>query len=330
MCIRDRSNSISNQKKMLEDFARRNGLPNPTHFTDDGEMCIRDSFIAAQLREIMARLGARTVEQLVGRADLLKAKEGAPIDLSALLGFSRNTCCRPGCAYDLHLKDRADKRGRRALTTADRAFGTTLPGDADIEVYGCGGQAFGAFVRQGQKITLHGEANDYLGKGLSGGTLAVCPPEGAHWNDGDALIGNVALYGATSGEAYIAGAAGERFCVRNSGAVAVAEGVGDHGCEYMTGGRAVILGPVGDNFAAGMSGGIAYVLDKEDALARRIHAGALEVGPVTGVQAEELQAIIKSHARRTGSPIATSILSRWAEALPAFKMVIPTEYRRCV
>ena len=126
---------------------------------------------------------------------------------------------------------------------------------------------------------MHGEANDYLGKGLSGGTLAVCPPEGARWNDGDALIGNVALYGATSGEAYIAGAAGERFCVRNSGAVAVAEGVGDHGCEYMTGGRAVILGPVGDNFAAGMSGGVAYVLDKENALARRIHAGALEVSP---------------------------------------------------
>ena len=287
-------------------------------------------FIAAQLREIMARLGARTVEQLVGRADLLKVKEGAPIDLSALLGFSRNTCCRPGCAYDLHLEDRADKRGRRALTTADRAFGTTLPGGADIEVYGCGGQAFGAFLRQGQKITLRGEANDYLGKGLSGGTLAVCPPEGARWSDGDALIGNVALYGATSGEAYVAGAAGERFCVRNSGAAAVAEGVGDHGCEYMTGGRAVILGPVGDNFAAGMSGGVAYVLDEEDSLARRIHAGALEVGPVAGAWTEELKAMLETHARLTGSPKASSILSHWTEALPAFKMVIPTEYRRAV
>ena len=185
-------------------------------------------------------------------------------------------------------------------------------------------------MRQGQKITLHGEANDYLGKGLSGGTLAVCPPEGARWNDGDALIGNVALYGATSGEAYIAGAAGERFCVRNSGAVAVAEGVGDHGCEYMTGGRAVILGPVGDNFAAGMSGGIAYVLDKENALARRIHAVALELSPVTGARAEELKVLLEAHARQTGSPRATSILSRWAEALPAFKMVIPTEYRRAM
>ena len=118
--------------------------------------------------------------------------------------------------------------------------------------------------------------------------------------------------------------------MRNSGAVAVAEGVGDHGCEYMTGGRAVILGPVGDNFAAGMSGGIAYVLDKENALARRIHAGALELSPVSGARAEELKVLLEAHARQTGSPRATSILSRWAEALPAFKMVIPTEYRRAM
>ena len=216
-----------------------------------------------------------------------------------------------GCAYDLHLENRADKRGQRALSTADRAFGTTLKDEADIEVHGCGGQAFGAFLRQGQKITLRGEANDYLGKGLSGGTLAVCPPEGARWSDGDALIGNVALYGATSGAAYIAGAAGERFCVRNSGAAAVAEGVGDHGCEYMTGGRAAILGPVGDNFAAGMSGGVAYVLDEGDTLARRIHAGALEIGPVTGAWAEELKGMLQAHARLTGSPKAASLLSRW-------------------
>ena len=287
-------------------------------------------FVAGQLRQIMARLGARKVEELVGRADLLKAKEGAPIDLSALLGFSRNTWFRPGCAYDLHLEERADKGGRRFLSTADRAFGTTLKGEADIEVRGCGGQAFGAFLRQGQKITLRGEANDYLGKGLSGGTLAVCPPQSAQWSDGDALIGNVALYGATSGAAYVAGAAGERFCVRNSGAVAVAEGVGDHGCEYMTGGRAAILGPVGDNFAAGMSGGAAYVLDEGNTLARRIHAADLEIGPVTGAWAEELKAMLEAHADLTGSPKAARILSRWAEALPAFKMVIPTEYRRAI
>ena len=227
-------------------------------------------FIAAQLREIMARLGARTVEQLVGRADLLKVKGGRahrPFRAARLLP---QHLLPPG----LRLRPAFGRPRRQARRGAPSPpptapFGTTLPGGADIEVYGCGGQAFGAFLRQGQKITLHGEANDYLGKGLSGGTLAVCPPEGAHWNDGDALIGNVALYGATSGEAYIAGAAGERFCVRNSGAAAVAEGVGDHGCEYMTGGRAVILGPVGDNFAAGMSGGVAYVLDEDNALARR-------------------------------------------------------------
>ena len=121
-------------------------------------------------------------------------------------------------------------------------------------MHGYGGQSFGAFLRQGQSITLHGEANDYLGKGLSGGMLAVCPPENAHWRRDDMLIGNVALYGATSGKAFIAGLAGERFCVRNSGATAVVEGVGDHGCEYMTGGRVAVLGEVGDNFAAGMSG----------------------------------------------------------------------------
>ena len=247
------------------------------------------------------------------------------------MGFSRNTWFRPGCAYDLHLEERADKGGRRFLSTADRAFGTTLKGEADIEVRGCGGQAFGAFLRQGQKITLRGRGQRLPRQGaFPAARWAVCPPQSAQWSDGDALIGNVALYGATSGSAYVAGAAGERFCVRNSGAVAVAEGVGDHGCEYMTGGRAAILGPVGDNFAAGMSGGAAYVLDEGNTLARRIHAADLEIGPVTGAWAEELKAMLEAHADLTGSPKAARILSRWAEALPAFKMVIPTEYRRAI
>ena len=194
-----------------------------------------------------------------------------------------------------------------------------------MEVYGFGGQAFGAFLNHGQRITLHGESNDYFGKGLSGGVLAVCPPESAAWNPDDVLIGNVALYGATSGEAYVAGLAGERFCVRNSGATAVVEGVGDHGCEYMTGGRAVILGPVGDNFAAGMSGGIAYVLDENDELASRINPGLVEIETVSDAQASELQSILEKHAQVTQSPKAIRILNHWDESLPLFKTVIPTE-----
>ena len=287
-------------------------------------------FIAEQLRTIMAGLGARTVEELVGRADLLKVKDGAPLDLQSIIGFSRNTYCRPGCAYDLHLDVRADKHDRTSLSTTDRAFGTTLKGEASLQVQGCGGQAFGAFLRQGQSIALYGEANDYIGKGLSGGTLAICPPDAVAWNANDVLIGNVALYGATSGEAFVAGLAGERFCVRNSGATAVVEGVGDHGCEYMTGGRAVILGPVGDNFAAGMSGGVAFVLDAENTLERNIHAGQIEIGAVTGKWETELKTILEEHLRWTGSAKAAGILAHWSAALPVFKMVIPTEYKRVI
>ena len=287
-------------------------------------------FVAQQLRGIMAKLGARSVDQLVGRADLLRAKEDSPLDLSSLLAFSGNIHCRPGCAYDLHLERRADKRGRLEVSTTDRAFGTTLRGAREVDVYGCGGQSFGAFLEAGRRVTLHGECNDYLGKGLSGGVVAVRPPEGTAWNEGDALIGNVALYGATGGEAYVAGMAGERFCVRNSGATAVVEGVGDHGCEYMTGGRAVILGPVGDNFAAGMSGGVAYVLDERGELARRVHAGQVELESVSGRWAEELKAILERHVRATGSKKAADILARWNAALTAFQMVIPTEYRRAI
>ena len=230
-----------------------------------------------------------------------------------------------------HLLDvRADKHDRTSLSTTDRAFGTTLKGEASLQVQGCGGQAFGAFLRQGQSIALYGEANDYFGKGLSGGTLAICPPDAVAWNANDVLIGNVALYGATSGEAFVAGLAGERFCVRNSGATAVVEGVGDHGCEYMTGGRAVILGPVGDNFAAGMSGGVAFVLDAENTLERNIHAGQIEIGAVTGKWETELKTILEEHLRWTGSAKAAGILAHWSAALPVFKMVIPTEYKRVI
>ena len=288
-------------------------------------------FVAEELRTIMARLGARTVDELVGRADLLQPRPGCPVDLAGVVGFGCNVHFRREAAHDLGLAARADVRltgSHIHLTTTDRTFGTMLKGDCAIEADGCGGQSFGAFLQRGQRITLRGECNDYLGKGLSGGVIAVCPPETGKWQEGDALIGNVALYGATSGECYIAGMAGERFCVRNSGALAVVEGVGDHGCEYMTGGRAVILGSIGENFAAGMSGGAAYVLDDGTAR-RRINPGMVEVASVQGAYADELRRILERHAQYTGSPKAQAILADFPRALERFLLVIPTEYK-CV
>jgi glutamate synthase (ferredoxin) len=286
-------------------------------------------FVAQQLREIMARLGARTVNELVGRSDLLKTKDGSPMDLSALIGFARNTHVQPESRHDFRLQERMDARlvqDHVHLTTTDRAFGTLLKGNRHIQAQGCGGQSFGAFLPKGQSITLYGVANDYLGKGLSGGTLAICPPADAVWNPNDTLIGNVALYGATSGYAFIAGMAGERFAVRNSGAWAVVEGVGDHGCEYMTGGRVAVLGPVGDNFGAGMSGGIAWVLNEEGTLESRINSGLVRVHEVTHEQAAELRQLLEMHARHTDSRRAMEILTDFEAWLPKFKAVISDEY----
>ena len=343
-------------------------------------------FIAEQLRGIMAKLGARTVEELVGRSDLLKMKDGAPADLSELIGFARNIHAQPEFRHDFALHERTDARlvqdyapyprvqesrelpplksaartdarlvedyaprprwqaalerrmpagparGEAAdaahvqLTTADRAFGALLKGERTIKATGCGGQSFGAFLPKGQSITLYGVANDYLGKGLSGGTLSICPPADAVWYPEDTLIGNVALYGATSGFAFIAGMAGERFAVRNSGAWTVVEGVGDHGCEYMTGGRVAVLGPVGDNFGAGMSGGIAWVLDEDGTLASRINSGLVRVHEVTPAQADELRQLLEKHARHTDSRRAMEILADFEAYLPKFRAVISDEY----
>ena len=169
-------------------------------------------------------------------------------------------------------------------------------------------------------------ANDYLGKGLSGGTIAVCPPADSIWRPEDTLIGNVALYGATSGYAFIAGRTGERFAVRNSGAWAVAEGVGDHGCEYMTGGRVAILGTVGDNFAAGMSGGIAWVLDAAGTLADKLNTGHVKAYPVGRDETEELKRLLSMHEKATGSKKAREILAHFDEWLPKFRTVISDEY----
>ena len=290
-------------------------------------------FLAEQLREIMARLGARTVDELVGRGDLLKSEEDAAVDLSDLIGFSRNIHFQPEAKHDFHLSERTDARlfqNHVHLTTADRAFGALLRGERSIQAQGCGGQSFGAFLPEGQKITLYGVANDYLGKGLSGGVIAVCPPVDSIWRKEDTLIGNVALYGATSGRAFIAGAAGERFAVRNSGAWAVVEGVGDHGCEYMTGGRVAVLGPVGDNFAAGMSGGIAWVLDETDTLEERLNGGHVKAYPVSPQQAGDLERLLLMHEKATGSKKAAEILASFGRFLPKFRAVISDEYRDCL
>ena len=284
-------------------------------------------FTAEQLRGIMARLGARRVDELVGRADLLRVKPDCPVNLASLVGFSCNVHFRREAAFDFYLNDRADAKpitGPVRVYTTDRAFGTLLKGENQMQAVGCGGQSFGAFLAEGQRITLQGECNDYLGKGLSGGVIAVKPPE--RWQAENALIGNVALYGATSGQAYVAGMAGERFCVRNSGATAVVEGLGDHGCEYMTGGRVAVLGPIGENFAAGMSGGIAYVLDRDNAR-ERVNTGMVSIEPVT--EAAELEAILRSHVQATGSPRARALLAEpdWPEQ---FLMIVPHEYRRAL
>ena len=287
-------------------------------------------FIAEQLREIMAKLGARTVNELVGRSDLLKMKPDAALDLSSLTGFSRNTHFQPEAKHVFRLSERTDARlfqQHVTLMTTDRAFGTMLKGSQTIQAQGCGGQSFGAFLRSGQVITLYGVSNDYLGKGLSGGTLAICPPVDSVWKQEDTLIGNVALYGATSGYAFIAGMAGERFAVRNSGAWAVVEGVGDHGCEYMTGGRVAVLGPVGDNFAAGMSGGIAWVLDENDELKSRLNTGHVSIYPVSQEWAGELHRLLLQHEKATGSRKAKEILQEFDTFLPKFKAVISDEYR---
>ena len=286
-------------------------------------------FVARQLREIMAKLGARTVNELVGRSDLLRMKDDAAVDLSSLISFARNTHVQPESLHDFKLRERMDARLIRdhvQLTTTDRAFGTFLKGERHIQARGCGGQSFGAFLPKGQSITLYGVANDYLGKGLSGGTLSICPPADAVWNTNDTLIGNVALYGATDGFAFIGGMAGERFAVRNSGAWAVVEGLGDHGCEYMTGGRVAVLGPVGDNFGAGMSGGIAWVLDEAGDLESRINSGLVRVHEVTREQAAELRQLLEMHLKHTDSSKAGEILGCLEAWLPKFRAVISDEY----
>ncbi|HPJ56971.1 MAG TPA: glutamate synthase subunit alpha, partial [Kiritimatiellia bacterium] len=233
-------------------------------------------------------------------------------------------------------------RLQREIRNTDRATGTLissriarrhgqkgLPDDQVVlEFTGSAGQSFGAFAAKGLTLVLRGEANDYLGKGLSGGRIIATPAPGAGYDPAaNVIAGNVLLYGATSGEAYLNGCAGERFAVRNSGAWAVVEGVGDHGCEYMTGGCVAILGPTGVNFAAGMSGGIAYVLDETGLFDARCNLGMVDLEMLVPEDEEELHGMIERHVRWTGSPRAREILRDWARWKDLFIKVLPMEYR---
>ena len=328
-------------------------------------------FIARQLREYMARLGVRTVNEMVGRTDLLRqthgAGRGANVDLSRVLARggaeSGRAVFDPAEVYDFGLEKTLDRAlmakepVRRALAegvpcrmsvevkNTDRAFGALLGAEITrhspdgwaedaliLDCTGAGGQSFGAFLPKGLTLVLTGEGNDYFGKGLSGGKLVLRPDEKARYAaEENVIVGNVALYGATSGQAYINGMAGERFCVRNSGAAAVVEGVGEHGCEYMTGGRVVVLGPIGKNFAAGMSGGVAYVLDEESTLYRNLNKAMVSMEKVESkFDREELYRLIDAHVQHTGSPKGRRILAAFGEYLPRFKKIIPNDYKRLV
>ncbi len=337
-------------------------------------------FIAEELREIMAQMGFRTVNDMVGRTDCLRQKDAvipraASISLSSILSDAGSLSERdetalpvsthfvPEKVYDFKLEETLDetvllpafreslKTGRSAevsvrVSSTNRTFGTllgslvqerfgnSLPEDTFvIHAAGGGGQSFGAFLPKGVTIRLSGDTNDGFGKGLSGGKLILtAPPEtgnGAYDPIRNIIVGNVALYGATSGTCYIEGIAGERFCIRNSGATAVVWGCGDHGLEYMTGGRAVILGPTGKNFAAGMSGGIAYVLDRKHDLYLKMNKDMAELNEVTEkYDLQELQEILTDYVRETGSAGAREILENFAQYLPYFKKIIPHDYRR--
>ncbi len=337
-------------------------------------------FIAEEVREILASFGVRSLDEVVGRTDLLGVREKeagsreSMVDVSRILGTlnaDSHVLFKPCDAYDFKLEKTldarvllplvdADKKSKTnakknqtpktsktlrdvAITSTDRAtgtlfgaeltrrFGTTLKQDAfHVHFKGGAGQSFGAFIPRGLTLELEGDANDYFGKGLSGGTLIAYQPRvSKRLPQENVIVGNVALYGATSGMAFISGCAGERFCVRNSGAVAVVEGVGDHGCEYMTGGTVVILGNTGRNFAAGMSGGTAYVYDKAHTLYQRTNKHLVAIETLTETEDERLlQDLLQKHAELTGSKIAKTMLENFEEYKADFKKVIPHAYKK--
>ncbi|HTK91259.1 MAG TPA: glutamate synthase-related protein, partial [Verrucomicrobiae bacterium] len=327
-------------------------------------------FIAEEVREIMAALGFRTMDEMIGRADRLDIRHAVEhwkakgLDLTPLLhrpavgpevairkiveqdhGLERSldmTTLVPMCRPALERGEPVDVR--LPIRNVNRTVGTILgyevtsrhgaaglPDDTvRLHFSGSAGQSFGAFVPKGITLTLEGDANDYLGKGLSGGKIIAYPPREATFvPEENILVGNVVLYGATGGEAYFRGVAGERFAVRNSGAATVVEGVGDHGCEYMTGGRVVVIGRTGRNFAAGMSGGVAYVLDEAGDFKRRCNLGMVDLEPLVDVEDVELvKDLLSRHIRYTQSAVAARLLVNWERARERFVKVMPKDYKR--
>jgi glutamate synthase (NADPH/NADH) large chain len=326
--------------------------------------------VAEEVRQIMAQLGFRKFHEMIGRVDLLQVDDAVRhwkargLDLTPILTPARKphpdvqVYCTQAQDHKLHeaLDNELIAQCQRALTrrenvvlhktirNTNRTVGTMLSheiakrwgeemlpdGTIHIRFTGSAGQSFGAFLAKGVTLELEGDANDYVGKGLSGGRIIIYPPQGSLFRPEDnILLGNVALYGATSGQAFFRGRAAERFAVRNSGACAVIEGVGDHGCEYMTGGRVVVLGPTGRNFAAGMSGGIAYVWDPEGDFITRCNLGIVELeGVVTPEDRAELLHLIELHQQYTGSTVAETILAQWPEITAQFVKVMPMDYKR--
>jgi glutamate synthase domain-containing protein 3 len=326
--------------------------------------------VAEETRGLMATLGVRTMDELIGRSDLLEMDDAIEhwkargVDLRRLLAMPE---LEPGAprrrveppppvlddALDWDLIEAArpalegnEKVGlERDVRNVNRAVGGLLSheiakrygsaglpeGTIEIGFHGSAGQSFGAWLAPGITFTLRGDANDYAGKGLSGGVLAVLPPDGHRYPaEENVIVGNTVLYGATSGRAFFRGLAGERFAVRNSDASAVVEGVGDHGCEYMTGGRVVVLGPTGRNFAAGMSGGIAYVLDEDSTFESRCNMELVGFDQISADDARELRELVAEHAQRTGSPVAERVLAQWSQLLSKFVKVMPHDYKRAL
>jgi glutamate synthase (NADPH/NADH) large chain len=325
-------------------------------------------FVAEEVREHLAALGFRTLEEAIGHVELLDTRAAVDhwkargLDLTPILAPAEN---RYG--QTLHRSREQDHELDKALDrrliadcspaisegipvelaypikNTNRTVGTMLgaevtrhwggeglpEGTIQIALRGSAGQSFGAFVPKGITLRLEGDANDYLGKGLSGGNITVFPPTDSPFVAEENIVaGNVILYGATAGRVFLRGVVGERFCVRNSGAIAVVEGVGDHGCEYMTGGRAVVLGPTGRNFAAGMSGGLAFVHDPDRMLYRRVNHDMVDLDPLDVEDREWLRDVIRRHTAETGSAVGRRILDRWWTEVECFRKVFPKDYKR--
>jgi glutamate synthase (NADPH/NADH) large chain len=327
-------------------------------------------YIAEEVREHLAALGFRTMAEAIGHVEVLDTKaaidhwKASGLDLAPILH-------RPETPFgqDLHCTGRQDHGLEHALDNelirlagpaldhgepvaidlpirnVNRTVGTMLgheltkryhgeglPDDTiSVRFTGSAGQSFGAFLPRGITLRLEGDANDYVGKGLSGGRLVLRPPADSHPSfvpEQNIIAGNVMLYGATGGQAFVRGIVGERFCVRNSGATAVVEGVGDHGCEYMTGGRAVVLGPTGRNFGAGMSGGVAFVYDPDDTFFRRLNAEMVDLEPLEEEDGTWLRDTLRTHAEETGSTVATGLLESWHSEVRRFRKVMPRDYKR--